>query len=145
MSKRILFTLILTGLLLASCGGDLANPPLIYLVADGKLVDGFQSTYCWDQGIGGEICVDTVEPYFESSIPLDVDAPIRFQLDTPLPKMVTLTISKEVLDDTIFSETMRASELIEWSPAVAPGEYIINVDATWRQGVVTYWFSVWLE
>ena len=137
--------IILITTLLASCESSLANPPLINLVSNGELVDGFQSSYCWDGGIGGGICKDTVEPYFESSIPLDRSAPIRFQLDTPLPDIVTLTISKEVLGETIFSETMPASELIEWSPAVAPGEYIIAVHGKWKQGIVSYWFGVLLE
>jgi hypothetical protein len=89
--------------------------------------------------------MDTVKPYFESSTPLDANAPIRFQLDTPLPEKVTLSISKEVLGESIFSETMPASEFIDWSPTVAPGEYIVYVHAKWKQGEVTYWFSVLLE
>ena len=145
MSKRLIPLVILIAILSASCGGDLSEPPLIYLVSNGELVDGFQSSYCWDGGIGGEICVDTVEPYFESSTPLDSNAPIRFQLDTPLPEKVTLSISKEVLGESIFSETMPASEFIDWSPAVAPGEYIVYVHAKWKPGEVTYWFSVSLE
>lgn len=145
MSKRILLTIILTGLLLAGCGGDLASPPLIYLVSNGELVDGFQSSYCWDQGIGGGICKDTVEPYFESSTPLDANAPIQFQLDTPLPKEVTISISKEVFGETVLSERMPVSEQVTWSPAVAPGAYILAVHASWKQGEVTYWFSVLLE
>jgi hypothetical protein len=108
-------------------------------------VDGFQSSYCWDTGKDGTLCMDTVAPHFESSTPLDASAPIRFQLDTPLPEEVTLSISKEVLGESIFSETMPASESIDWSPAVAPGEYIIYVHGKWKQGGVTYWFSVSLE
>ena len=145
MLKRIFALIVLTAVLLTGCGGNVDSPPLIYLVANGELVDGFQSSYCWDQGIGAAICVDTVEPYFESSTPLDAGAPIQFQLDSPLPDMVTLSISTEVFGDTIFSETMPVSEIIKWSPAVAPGEYIINVHANWKQGDVTYWFSVSLE
>ena len=145
MSKRFILLSILLITFLAGCGGDLANPPLIYLISDGTLVDGFQSSYCWDQGIGGEICVDTVEPYFESSTLLDGSAPIHFELDTPLPDMVTLSISKEVFGETIFSETLPVAEFIDWSPGVPPGEYIIVVHAKWKQGVVSYWFSVLLE
>ena len=145
MVKRTLFTIVLMGLLIASCGDNPSEPPLIYLISNDGLVDGFQSSYCWDSGIGGGICKDTVAPYFESSIPLDGSTQIRFQLDTPLQDTVTLTISKEVLGEAIFSETMPASELIKWTPAVAPGEYIIAVHGNWKQGVVSYWFSVLLE
>ena len=145
MSKRISVLIVLSVVLLTSCGGDLANPPLIYLVSDEGLVDGFQSSYCWDSGIGRAICKDTVAPYFDSSTPLDASAPIRFQLDTPLPETVTLSISKEVLGESIYSETRPASELIDWSPPVPPGEYIIYVHGKWKQGGVTYWFSVLLE
>ncbi len=145
MPRRLIPLIILMTTLLTGCGGDLANPPLIYLVANGKLVDGFQSSYCWDQGFGTAICKDTVAPYFESSTPLDASAPIQFQLDTPLPDVVTLTISKEVLGEALLSETAPASESIKWSPPVAPGEYILSVDAKWKPGVVSYWFSVSLE
>ena len=145
MLKRIFTLIVLVAVLLTSCGENIGSPPLIYLVSDGGLVDGFQSSYCWDDGIAGVICKDTVAPHFESFTPLDANAPIRFRLDTPLPKEVTIAISKEVLGETIFSETMPASELIDWSPAVAPGEYIIYVHGKWKQGGVTYWFSVSLE
>ena len=87
MVKRTLFTIVLMGLLIASCGGNPSEPPLIYLISNDGLVDGFQSSYCWDSGIGGGICKDTV----------------------------------------------------------APGEYIIAVHGNWKQGVVSYWFSVSLE
>ena len=145
MSKRIFALIVLAAVLLTGCGENIDSPPLIYLVANGELLDGFQSSYCWDDGIAGVICKDTVAPHFESSIPLDAGAPIRFQLDTPLPNEVTIAISKEVLGETIFSETMPAFELIDWSPAVTPGEYIVYVHGKWKQGEVTYWFSVSLE
>jgi hypothetical protein len=145
MPKRTFALIVLTAFLLTSCGSDIDSPPLIYLVANGELVDGFQSSYCWNQGIGESICKDTVEPYFESSTRLNANSPIQFQLDTPLPNEVTIAISKEVLGESIFSEMMPASESIDWSPAVAPGKYIIYVHGKWKQGEVTYWFSVLLE
>jgi len=145
MSKRLIPFIILVTLVLSSCGGDLSEPPLIFLVSDDGLVDGFQSSYCWDDGIAGFLCKDTPAPYFESSTPLDASAPIWFQLDTPLPKEVTLSISKKMLGESIFSETMPASEMIDWSLAIAPGEYIIYVHGRWKPGEVTYWFSVALE
>ena len=145
MSKRIFALIVLMAVSLTGCGEDIDSPPLIYLVANGELVDGFQSSYCWDSGKDGTLCMDTAAPYFESSTPLDASAPIRFQLDTPLPEKVILSISKEVLGKSIFSETIPASEFIDWSPAVAPGEYIIYVHAKWKPGEVTYWFSVLLE
>ena len=145
MPKKIILMTILTALLVSGCGGGVDSPPLIYLVSNGELVSGFQSSYCWDQGIGGTICVDTIEPYFESSTALDASAPIRFQLDSPLPDEVTLSISKEVFGETVFAGSMQGSEFLEWSPVVTPGEYIIDVHAKWKQGDVTYWFSVTLE
>ena len=145
MPKRLIFLVILIAVLSTGCGGDLSEPPLVYLVSQDGLVDGFQSSYCWESGMGEGICKDTVAPYFENSTPLDANAPIRFQLDTPLPETVTLSISKEVFGESTFSETMPASEFIDWSPAASPGEYIVVVHATWKQGVVSYWFSVFLE
>ncbi|MGB7874538.1 MAG: hypothetical protein WBL25_09160 [Anaerolineales bacterium] len=141
----MLLLITLATIILAGCSGSVNNPPIIYLVSNGELVDGFQSSYCWDQGIGGTLCVDSVEPFFESSTPLDASAPIRLQLDSPLPDAVTLSLSKEVFGETIVSESMPVTEFIEWSPSVAPGEYILDVHGSWKQGDVTYWFSINLE
>jgi len=143
--KKILFPIVLAAALLAGCGGALDNPPLVYLVKDGDLVDGFQSSYCWDQGVGATICVDTMEPYFDETTHLPADAPLRFQFDTPLPDEVTISISEELFGETIHSENMSPNEIIDWSPAVPTGEYIIAVHVSWKQGAVAYWFSVILE
>ncbi len=145
LSKKLIPLVLLIATLSASCGGKLATPPLVYLVSDGKLVDGFQSSFCWDGGNGEAICKDTPLPHFESSTSLSAGEPIRFQLDAPLPQEVTLSISKEVLGESIISERMQASEIIDWSPTVAPGAYIVVVHAKWRQGVVSYWFSILLK
>ena len=145
MSKKLMLLIVLTATLLAACGGRIESPPLVYLVADGNLVDGFQSSYCWDGGAGGALCVDTIEPYFDETTRLPANAPIKLQLDSPLPNEVTLSISKELFGETILSETVTPSDFISWSPAVAPGEYIISVHTSWKQGDVTYWFSVSFE
>lgn len=145
MSKRILLLIVFTAVLLSSCGGDLSNPPLVYLVRNGVLIDGFQGSYCWDQGVGGAICVDTVEPYFDEIIRLPGDDPIRFQFDTPLPDEVTISISQELFGASIQTDSLPPSEIIDWSPNVPPGDYIIDVHTRWKQGDVTYWFSVSLE
>lgn len=145
MSKRLVLLIVLTATLLAGCGGNLDSPPLVYLVTDGDLVDGFQSSYCWDGGLGGTICVDSIEPYFDETTHLPASAPIRFQFDTPLPDEVTISISEELFGETILSESISPSDFIDWSPAVAPGEYIIDVHTSWEQGEVSYWFSVLLE
>jgi len=50
-----------------------------------------------------------------------------------------------VVGETIFSGTMPVSELIGWSPAIALGEYILNVQTKWKQGEVPYWLNVKLE
>ena len=145
MYNKILLITVLAALVLSGCGGGPDSPPLIHLVSNAELVTGFQSSYCWEEGRGAALCVDTMEPYFESSIPLDANAPIRLQLEKPLPNEVTLEISKEVFGDTILSEQVSISEQVEWSPAVAPGEYILSARASWDQGDVTYWFSISLE
>ena len=145
MTKKILFLFVLTATLLAGCGSNLDSPPLVYLVRNGNLIDGFQSSYCWDQGVGGTICVDTMEPYFEETIRLSADEPIRFQFDTPLPDEVTISISEELFGASIQTESLPPSEIIDWSPNVPPADYIIDVHTSWKQGDVTYWFSVSLE
>ena len=144
MSKRLLVMIIFAAFLLIACGANLDSPPLVYLVRNGNLIDGFQSSYCWDQGVG-TICVDTVEPYFEEIIRLPWDESIRFQFDTPLPDEVTISISEELFGASIQTKSLPPSEIIDWSPNVPAGDYIIDVHTSWKQGDVTYWFSVSLE
>lgn len=144
MSKRIRLLIVLI-LLLTGCGGGVDSPPLVYLVSNGELVDGFQSSYCWDNGVRGTLCVDTIEPYFDETTHLSTSSPIQFLLDTPLPDEVTLSLSRELFGDTVISETVPVTENLEWSPAVNAGEYILTVHANWSQGDVAYWFSISLE
>jgi hypothetical protein len=146
MKRRILLVVVFFALFLSACGGGGPDsPPLVYLAKDGNLIDGFQSSYCWDGGLGGTLCVDTMEPYFNESTSLSASEAIRFQFDTPLPDEVTISISEELFGDTIFSENMTPSDFIDWSPILPPGAYIIDVHTSWKQGDVTYWFSVVLE
>jgi len=145
MKLKILSIIILTSVLLVSCGGNVDSPPLVYLVTDDGLADGFQSSYCWDNGVRGTLCVDTIEPYFDETIRLSTNGLIRFLLDEPLPDEVTLSLSRELFGDTVISETVPVTENISWSPAVDSGEYILTVNAKWPQGDVAYWFSILLE
>jgi hypothetical protein len=145
MSKRILLTILLTAAFLTACVRGPDSPPLVYLVRGGNLIDGFQSSYCWDNGVGAALCMDTVEPYFDEIIRLPGDEPIRFQFDTPLPDEVTISISEELFGDSILTESLSPSEIIDWSPNVPSGNYIIDVHTSWKQGDVTYWFGVFLE
>jgi hypothetical protein len=145
ISSRVSTLIVLTALVLAGCGGAVNRPPLVYLVTNEGLVDGFQSSYCWDRGAGGRLCVDSNEPYFESPTLLPAKDPIQIQFDTPLPDEVVLSISKQIFGETIYAESLPASELIAWSPAVPPGDYVLDVHVTWKQGEVSYWFSVALE
>ena len=145
MSKKFLLVVVLIASLVAGCGGKVDSPPLVKLVSNGGQVGGFQSSYCWDQGIGGALCVDSIEPFFDSSTSLAASDPIQLQLDSPLPDAVTLSLSKEVFGDTLLSETVPVSELVEWSPAIPAGEYILDVHASWKQGDVSYWFSIDLK
>lgn len=145
MYKKMVVTALLITTLLVGCGSVVDSPPLIYMVKDGGLIDGFQSSYCWDDGVGAALCVDTIEPYFDETTRLSSGAPIRLLLDTPLPDEVTLSLSAELFGDTIISETVPVTENIDWSPAVDGGEYILTVNATWPQGGVAYWFSIVLE
>ena len=145
MSKRILLTIALVTVLLSGCGGGVGTPPLVYLISNGELVDGFQSSYCWDSGVRGTLCVDSIEPYFEHSTPLSADASIQLQLDSPLPDSLTLSLSREVFGDTLVSESVPVAELVEWSPAMDTGEYILTAHVKWPQGDIAYWFSISLE
>ena len=145
ISNKLPLMMILMAIVLTACGGNLDSPPLVYLEADSGLVDGFQSSYCWDQGVGAAICVDTIEPYFDEATSISQNDPIRFKLDAPLPDDVTISINKELFGETIVSESVKPSENLEWLPKVAPGAYIIQVQTNWKQGGVSYYFSVVLE
>lgn len=144
MSKKGMFLIFLTLVLLTGCGSNLDSPPLVYLVRNGNLIDGFQSSYCWDQGVS-TLCVDTVEPYFEEIIRWPPGEPLRFQFDTPLPDEVTISISDELFGESVLTESLPPSEIIDWSPNIPPGDYVIDVHTSWEQGDVTYWFSIFLE
>jgi hypothetical protein len=83
--------------------------------------------------------VDSIEPYFDETTHLPASAPIRFQFDTPLPDEVTLSISKEVFGEVILSETVPASDFIDWSrrshPANTPWTFAPNGSkATYKHG-----------
>jgi len=145
ISIKLLLTLVMLTIGLTACGGNLDSPPLVYLVDGNDLVDGFQSSYCWDKAIGPSYCVDSIEPFFEVTTSISHASPIRFQLDTPLPDEVTVSISEELFGDTIVSENLTPAEFLDWSPQVGPGTYIIDVQTSWKQGEVSYWFSVELE
>lgn len=145
ISRSLLLMMVLGTLILVGCGTNLDSPPRVYLVEGTELVDGFQSSYCWDQGVGAAICVDTIEPFFDETTRLSHTAPIRFQFDSPLPDEVTISISEELFGETIFSESLAPSDILDWSPAVGPGTYIVDVHTSWKQGDVSYWFSLLLE
>lgn len=146
MPKKIFPIFLLITMLLVSCGGsNVDSPPLVYLIQEGELMDGFQSSYCWDDGAGPALCVDSIEPYFDETIRIPANASIDLQLDSPLPDSLTLSLSREVFGDTLLSESVPVAELVSWSPAVDAGEYILTVGAKWPQGDVAYWFSILLE
>ena len=144
-SNKLLLLMALITIFLTACGSKLNSPPLVYLMDESGLVDGFQSSYCWDQGSGAALCVDTIEPYFDETTSLSASAPIRFQLDAPLPDEVTISISEELFGETIFSESVTPSDNLDWAPKVGPGAYIIDVQTSWKQGDVSYWFRVVLD
>jgi hypothetical protein len=145
MSKRILLIVVLAAALLSGCKGGVDSPPLVYLVSNGSLVDGFQGPYCWDKGIQGTLCADPMEPYFDETTRFPASGPLQIQLDEPLPSEVTLSLSKEIFGDEVIAETVPVTENLSWSPPVNAGEYILTVHATWKQGNVSYWFSIILE
>lgn len=145
MKNKMLYMMVLIALLLSGCGGGVDSPPLVYLVKDDALIDGFQSSYCWDNGVRGILCVDSVEPYFDETIYLPTGSPIQFLLDEPLPDDVSLSLSKELFGDTLITEIVPVSENLTWSPTVDAGEYILTVNVSWKQGDVAYWFSIVLE
>ena len=146
MSKKTLLVWLMFALLLSACGSSPPDsPPLVYLVKDGSLFDGFQGSYCWERNADETICVDMVEPYFDEVVNLPADTPIRFQFEEPLPDEVTISISKAVLSTSLFSENVSPSEIVNWSAPVEPGEYIVSVGCRWPQGGGSYLFAVVIE
>ena len=145
MKKSIVALAVLVGLLLVACTASVSSPPLIRLVADDTLIDGFQGPYCWAPAAGPALCVDPIPPEFDTTTSLPASEPIRLQLDKPLPDSVRLSLSEELFGEPVTSETVSAAETLEWSPQVAPGPYILRVEASWTQGDVAYWFSISLD
>ena len=145
MKKTVVVLPVLVGLLIVACTGKVSSPPLIRLVADDALIDGYQGPYCWERAAGPAICVDPRPPQFDSATSLPASEPIRLQLDKPLPDSVTLSLSEEVFGEPLISETVAPAETVEWAAQVEPGQYILRVGATWKQGDVFYWFSIALE
>ena len=137
--------MVVTAFLMVSCGSSVDSSPLIYLVSNGELADGFQGPYCWDKGAGGALCVDPIQPYFDETIRFPASGPIQFLLDEPLPDEVTLSLSRELFGDNVISEKVSVTENMDWYPDVDAGEYILTVGAKWPQGDVVYWFSIVLE
>jgi len=118
----------------------------MYLIAgDGTLMDGFQGPYCWDSGDGAALCVDPIPPQFDETTTIAAGEAIRLQLDTPLPTTVSLDLRIDTFGDSAAEATIDVNPTIEWTPAAAPGQYVLVVSGTWPQGDVSYWFSVVLE
>lgn len=132
-------------LLLVACTGPRA-PSDIRLLDRGTPVEGLQGAYCWDSWLS-DVCVDPMEPQFVPGTehPLPADEPIQLQLDRPLPDTLTLSLSAELFGDEIVSDSLAPAEVVRWAPDVPPGTYVLNVDAGWRQGDVTYWFYIALN
>lgn len=143
MKPKFIFVLLIAITTLLACGtSSPSSPPSIELNVDGVLMSGLQGAYCWDQGIGGTVCVDPIEPMFDHAIPLPANSPIKLELAAPLPDTLVLSLSNEVFGDIVFSDIVNVDDVVEWSPPVAPGEYILTASGGWEQGDVTYWFSI---
>ncbi len=145
MKKILLVVLALICLTLMACKERIESPPLIYLQQGDTLYDGFQGPYCWDSGSGAALCVDPIPPQFDETPTLAAGDGINLLLDTPLPDSVTLSLSNELFGDAVASESVPVAEDITWIPQVEPGQYILAVSASWKQGDVTYWYSISIE
>lgn len=141
MKTKTLPVLLFFALLLAACSGP-SSPPSIQLELNGETVSGLSGAYCWDSGLSGTLCVDPIPPSFEGMTPLAVDGPVRLVLDRPLPQELSVSLTPELFGDSVASETLDVGSTVEWLPDAPAGEYVLNVNARWKQGDVTYWFYV---
>jgi hypothetical protein len=142
MKMKLLAPLLVLFAAAIACGTGPSSPPIINLNVGGSTVSGLQGAYCWDQGIGGTICVDPMEPAFSSYTPIPAGSPITLELESPLPDNLVLSLSTEVFGDVVYTEVVDVSDSVDWSPPVDAGEYILTASASWEQGDVTYWFAV---
>lgn len=142
MKIKTLFFLSLLVVLAAACSSAPSNPPLIYINVNGESVSGYQGAYCWDGGLSGTLCVDPFPPAFEGQVPLEPGTTIRLELDRPLPDSLTVSLTPELFGDSAAEAELDAGAEVEWTPVVPPGNYVLNVNASWKQGDVTYWFYV---
>ena len=140
-----LIIIALAGLVLAACANRVSAPPQIRLETGGSVVEGFPGGYCWESGAGPALCVDPILPEFEGEPALQAGESIRLQLDKPLPDDMTLTLRRDgFFGDNVVSESVPVEESVEWRPAVEPGEYILIVSGSWKQGDASYMFKVGL-
>ena len=80
MNKWKLSVLLLTAIFLIGCGfgslGISSSPPEVKLNVNGKMMDGFQGPYCWDQGIAGTVCANPAlfakQPVFPELHPANI-------------------------------------------------------------------------
>lgn len=142
MKIKILLFLALIVFLTAGCTAAPSSPPTVYLEVNGDKVPGYQGAYCWDGGLSGTLCVDPLPPSFEEQTPVEVERLLRFQLDRPLPQSLNVSLSPELFGDTVDAETLEVNAAAEWRPDAPAGVYVLNVDARWEQGDVTYWFYI---
>lgn len=161
------FLLSLLLVLLAACGGDdgetqaedLDEPPQVYLLADEGRVSSFAEHYCWqvaaetpaDFDAAVETCGEAEQPDFTTAtfIPISSSAPLRVEMEEPLPQRITLALSPAdrifALATTDTSDPQSAT--LEWTPEdAAPGDYILIALAYWGDaGGAVYYYPVTLQ
>jgi hypothetical protein len=162
----LLLALVLV-LALSACSGngdetqpeDLAEPPQAYLLTEEGRVDSFAEHYCWqvvaetpaDFDDAVETCGETEQPDFTGALftPVEATAPLRLQMEEPLPRRITLALSPP---DRIFAvattdDNDPQSATLEWTPeGVEPGDYILIALAYWGDaGGAVYYYPITLE
>jgi hypothetical protein len=162
----LLLALLLLLVLAACCGDDgdtqpeeLDEPPQVYLLTGEGRVGSFAEHYCWqvvaetpdDFDSAVATCGETEQPDFTTAsyTPVSATAPLRVEMEEPLPNRITLALSTP---DRIFAVASTdtsdpQSSTLEWIPEGAePGDYILIALAYWWDvGGAVYYYPITLQ
>ena len=126
--------------LLVGAGCIASTPPVFKLLVDDAAVDGYQAAYCWRS-----TCVDGVPPQYGAAdyIMLPAGAPIRLNLETPLPDALNLALRAEPFGTDLASTQLSPAEReVSWEAGLDPGRYVLVASAKWSNGDALYFFAV---
>jgi hypothetical protein len=149
--KRISVILLVVVMAVTACGSgrveDVPERPRFSLMtAEGEMVEPHATGGCWPYYVEDEVdeICSHIDLNFDPDavVELPADGLIRVEMrSTVEPDRVSLHLLGAATLDTATTDELG---VIEWSPDVPPGEYVLSVEGYWGelQGSVDSTFSV---